>query len=108
MRGSPRDEDVIEAEDISNTAQRAGVVADAEREMMSGTGCDPALQEGADIGQKEPARVGVAGRRNGAVHALTLGEDEWMLPAAFSPMLSIVMGPSLMRNSTLAPLPGLP
>ena len=70
------DHDGLDVENLGDLLQGSGVVADAQGEVVRRALGDPAFQEGAHVGLEEAAGVGVARRRDRAVDALALGDDE--------------------------------
>ena len=91
------DNDTFNAEDVRDLGDGIGVMADAQRIVVGRALHDPLLEELADIGLEEAARVRVASPMTNFI----LPSYVWVIP-------SMVMGPSLILNSTDAPCPGLP
>ena len=94
-------------EDVGNTLDSVGVVPDAQGEVVRRALGHPAFEERPNVGLEEAAGVRVAG---GGIGPCTLSPSAMTnlnLPSAVSPMQSIVIGPSLILNSTPAPRAGL-
>ena len=84
------------------------MMSDSEREMMSRPFHAPVFQERADIRTETAMGVGVPGRRNRSCDGFAFRDDEFEFSIRFTLMLSMVIGPVLILNSTPAPLPGFP